>query len=422
VKGIFDSWLKLEWLDLHAHSFIPGVEWSSLERLLTNEDVTKDIFKDLYDNSIANDKEDADLNEFSGKRKYAEMENNDASNASVDDNGKKMRKTGTTDNTENTTGATNQNNPNVSSNSDSVPAIYKTVAKLRSKFELFKNINSFGTSEGFMRLLQVNDVMQHLKNLMLYQRLNNVASPLEAMFQMVNNLQAQEQQGIYSKPPQGENPNNMPQQSPMSRPSVSQQGGGSNYSPYGAPPLPPPPPPPHHAYHHPPPRGPPHGSPNGPVDGPGNGFPGRTPNGPAPGYMKNTPGGYPNGPPTTTPAYMSPNPMTGPPSGPPTGPTPGAPPNAHSGSHTGYSYPPYPYDQRSQGNTPYSVPSVHPTAAAPNPASAYSQGSPMMAGPYQGNNAYSQMPQNSGPLEGTNANYPPKNMYGQYHRHPANPN
>ncbi|KAL6948493.1 hypothetical protein ACO0QE_000959 [Hanseniaspora vineae] len=170
MKGIFDSWLKLEWLDLNGHSFITGVEWGSIERLLLNPQETKDIFYSMISKEGTTEEESA-IGEFSVEKK-----------------------------TENTKEDLQKEAKSTLENDGQIPpgesgtSLDASIEKLRSKFEIFQNLNSFGTTESFMKILQVNDVMQHLKSLMLYQRLNNVNSPLESMYQLVNNMKLQQKQ------------------------------------------------------------------------------------------------------------------------------------------------------------------------------------------------------------------------------------
>lgn len=133
IKGIFDSMLKVEWIDVCIHSFVPGIEWNSLERLIGDERVCHEVFNSLKPPN------------------------------SLDDS---------------------KQNPSGTSNlprDGTVPANFSTITKLRSQFKVFQSISSFGVHEGFMRVLQVNDVMSYLKNLKVYQKVNGIKSPLETL-------------------------------------------------------------------------------------------------------------------------------------------------------------------------------------------------------------------------------------------------
>ncbi|KAL6944234.1 hypothetical protein ACO0RG_000964 [Hanseniaspora osmophila] len=171
MKGIFDSWLKLEWLDLNGHSFITGVEWGSIERLLLNPREKNDILYSMISKEGVPEEESA-IGEYSLEAETGQTKKESQKKSKV-----KSEK---------------NNGPMPPGGSAS--SMNESIEKLRSKFEIFQNLNSFGTTESFMKIMQVNDVMQHLKSLMLYQRLNNVNSPLEAMYELVNNMTLQQKQ------------------------------------------------------------------------------------------------------------------------------------------------------------------------------------------------------------------------------------
>ncbi|SCW03956.1 LAFE_0H02762g1_1 [Lachancea fermentati] len=128
VKGVFDSSLKMEWVEFACYSFVPGIEWNSLERLISAEPICHEIFQYLsqkHDGSQLNDE-----------------------------------------------GPTKE---------DSMPANFLAITKLRSKFKVFENLSSFGIQESFMRALQVNDVISYLKTLKVFQKVHNIQSPLGSL-------------------------------------------------------------------------------------------------------------------------------------------------------------------------------------------------------------------------------------------------
>ncbi|AET40831.1 Mfg1p Ecym_6460 [Eremothecium cymbalariae DBVPG len=135
IKGIFDATLKIEWCDICTYSFVPGIEWNSLERVISDHKVSYEIFQALSDP-------------------------NATPNLGVDENKDYS-----------------VNKADV----QQVPPNFNAITQLRSQFKVFHNISSFGIHESLMRVLQVNDVMSYLKNLKVYQKLNNIQSPLESL-------------------------------------------------------------------------------------------------------------------------------------------------------------------------------------------------------------------------------------------------
>ncbi|XBW38671.1 hypothetical protein QEN19_004259 [Hanseniaspora menglaensis] len=63
---------------------------------------------------------------------------------------------------------------------------------LKKKTGAFNLDSEYGTPANFLKFLQLSDVMTNLKNLMLYQRINNVESPMDSMFRFVNDLRKRE--------------------------------------------------------------------------------------------------------------------------------------------------------------------------------------------------------------------------------------
>ena len=65
---------------------------------------------------------------------------------------------------------------------------------LKSKVESFNLDAEYGTPATFLKMLQLSDVMTNLKNLMLYQKINGVQSPMDAMFNFVDDLRKREKE------------------------------------------------------------------------------------------------------------------------------------------------------------------------------------------------------------------------------------
>ncbi|SCV05309.1 LANO_0H04632g1_1 [Lachancea nothofagi CBS 11611] len=145
IKGIFDSNLKMVWVEISSYSFVPGIEWSSLERLISSEPICHEIFQDLSQPPKKSEKQDDTLNP-----------------------------------------------PSVEDDQDpQMPSNFSAITKLRAQFGVFHNISSFGVQESFMRALQVNDVISYLKNLKVYQKVNNYRSPLGSLEALVASSQAE---------------------------------------------------------------------------------------------------------------------------------------------------------------------------------------------------------------------------------------
>lgn len=144
IKGIFDSNLKLEWVEISTYTFVPGIEWSSLERLISSEPICHEIFKDLG-------------------QAHKKTTNSD-----------ELKKQGTGRKPE-----------------QQIPENFAAITKLRAQFGVFHNISSFGIQESFMRALQVNDVISYLKNLKVYQKVHNLQSPLSSLEAFVATSQAE---------------------------------------------------------------------------------------------------------------------------------------------------------------------------------------------------------------------------------------
>ncbi|SCU94123.1 LADA_0G06700g1_1 [Lachancea dasiensis] len=154
IKGIFDSNLKMVWVEITSYSFVPGIEWSSLERLITSSPVCHEIFQELSGNQIKSENSEDD-----SKR------------------------------------------PSAGNGGSRVPTNFSAITKLRSQFGVFNNISSFGVQESFMRSLQVNDVISYLKNLKVYQKANKLNSPLASLESIVASSQAEKAVSIPASAP-----------------------------------------------------------------------------------------------------------------------------------------------------------------------------------------------------------------------------
>lgn len=142
-KGVFDTTLRIEWLDMFTYSFVPGVEWGALESKLSDPLLCKQIFEKL--------------SQVDASKSYSAP--GDKSRVKSENNGE-----------------ANSRTPN-----NSETPIFGALTQLRSQFKVFQNVSSFGIQEGFMRVLQVNDVMSYLKNLKIYQRCNSIRSPVDSL-------------------------------------------------------------------------------------------------------------------------------------------------------------------------------------------------------------------------------------------------
>lgn len=159
LKGLFNSDLKVKWGDLHMHSFVPGIEWNSLERLISNNFANFDIFKELGNGANNNQDDTKVKNEENGN------------------NTKKRRKP-----------EIKSENDLLDNNNDSkgtFPPNFEPITQLRSHFSVFRNVSVFGSQEGLMRVMQVSTVMSSLRNLWMYQKLHKIDSPLAAMSEYV---------------------------------------------------------------------------------------------------------------------------------------------------------------------------------------------------------------------------------------------
>ena len=155
IRGILNQNLKLDWLDFQTHVFIPGVEWPSLEKILSDEAKVKDLFANQNDNSSAKSAESKRL---------------------------------------------------------------QLLTNFGSNYKVFHSMSNFGLQESVMRVMQVSDVMAHLKSLMLFSITSDTTGPL-------NSLDAFVSQSLLA------NKGNKSEQdlkNPNSRPASSKPGGADD--------------------------------------------------------------------------------------------------------------------------------------------------------------------------------------------------
>lgn len=123
IRGILNQNLKLDWLDFQTHVFIPGVEWPSLEKLLSDESKVQELF---YNQEKSFEKQSTDVKRL------------------------------------------------------------QLLTKLRSNYKVFHSMSNFGLQESVMRVMQVSDVMAHLKSLMLFSISSDTTGPLNALDSFVS--------------------------------------------------------------------------------------------------------------------------------------------------------------------------------------------------------------------------------------------
>ncbi|KAH3672775.1 hypothetical protein WICMUC_004181 [Wickerhamomyces mucosus] len=136
MKVIFNQNLKMDLLDFQTNVVVPGVDWPSLEQLLSNEEKFSRIVKEY--------------NEFGKDEEIEDPKNN-----------------------------TKMDRKNIN-----------LLQNFRSNFSVFHNMSSFGLQESVMRVMQVSDVMAHLKSLMMFSISSDTTGPLHALEQYVEKSQA----------------------------------------------------------------------------------------------------------------------------------------------------------------------------------------------------------------------------------------
>ncbi|CCD25686.1 LIM domain-binding protein NDAI_0F03680 [Naumovozyma dairenensis CBS 421] len=150
IKGVLDRTLRLAWIDLTVFSFVPGIEWNSLEKLVSNSKVSFNIFQKLANPShlsMSKDSAEIDVNDDDIKD-----ETNDV-NDKKDKVGKQIE----------------------------FPPNFEAITELRSQFGVFRDISLLNSQNHFMRVAQISTVMSSMKNIMLFQKQKKIINPKEAM-------------------------------------------------------------------------------------------------------------------------------------------------------------------------------------------------------------------------------------------------
>ena len=191
LRGIFNSFLKLEFCDLYMHCFVPGIEWNSLERLLSNQQASYEIFQKLSksnNNEINNISTNSNHADDKSKNKTKNNSNNnetlDLADESHNNNPNELNhdKSNNHNRRASNNGKGNLNNSNgIGSKDKNIPPNFDAITQLRSYFAVFRNVSVFGSQEGLMRVMQVSTVMSALKNLRAYQKIHGIDSPLKAL-------------------------------------------------------------------------------------------------------------------------------------------------------------------------------------------------------------------------------------------------
>ncbi|ONH68003.1 Morphogenetic regulator of filamentous growth protein 1 [Cyberlindnera fabianii] len=143
MKGILNQALRIEWLDFQTHVFIPGVEWPSLEKLLSDESKMIDVL------GMLNESNDTSASKSNGVKMEDKSE---------------QRK-------------------------------LEVLQKFRSNFQVFHSMSNFGLQESVMRVMQVSDVMAHLRSLMSFSNTSNTTGPLQALEDFVAKSQKKDGNG-----------------------------------------------------------------------------------------------------------------------------------------------------------------------------------------------------------------------------------
>ncbi|AJU86925.1 hypothetical protein H788_YJM1248D00011 [Saccharomyces cerevisiae YJM1248] len=131
MKGALDLDLKINWLDVSMHSFVPDIEWNAVERLLSD------------------DTKSTEIEQIFRKLKQEDVKE--------------------------------QGNSFAENNATNVPPNFEAITQLRSYFDVFRDVSVFGTQEGLMRVMQISTVMSTLKNLRKFQIEKNIDSPVTAL-------------------------------------------------------------------------------------------------------------------------------------------------------------------------------------------------------------------------------------------------
>ncbi|CAB4253859.1 similar to Saccharomyces cerevisiae YDL233W Putative protein of unknown function [Maudiozyma barnettii] len=146
-KGVFNTNFKIEWMDFGVHSFVPGIEWNVLEKTISNIQPTQNA-----------------TNEATPNDPYDSQFRTSTNSSSYD---------GNDDNT--------NMNTDPEKSQDEMKQKFTAITKLRSNFEMFRNISALGVHCDIVRALQTNEIMSDLRFVRIFQRMHNIDSPLAAL-------------------------------------------------------------------------------------------------------------------------------------------------------------------------------------------------------------------------------------------------
>lgn len=185
AKVIFDSWLKIEFLELvrvKSESFA-SQNALSLKHLNQNQELDQ-LLQFIIDRNL--DKKKATKRKFDSTNDNENNENNLTDKNKNDSLPFPNYKIDTNLTTE-------KNNPfNSDKNKESMSNSELITDFIKEKNQCFNLNEEYNTHTNALKQLQLADVMTNLKTLMLYQRINKVESPMDSMFKFVNDLRKRE--------------------------------------------------------------------------------------------------------------------------------------------------------------------------------------------------------------------------------------
>ncbi|CCK70765.1 LIM domain-binding protein KNAG_0F00960 [Huiozyma naganishii CBS 8797] len=135
-NGTLDFQFKITWVNIAISNFKLGLEWGALENLLHKKNNSNELLKKLENPEVA------------------QLDGQDSKNSML-------------------------------VNRDAL-------LFLKSRFDAFQNISSLGIDNNIVRSIQLNEVMSNLKYLKMFQRENNIVSPVEAMQKFVQKYRQKE--------------------------------------------------------------------------------------------------------------------------------------------------------------------------------------------------------------------------------------
>ncbi|SMN19776.1 similar to Saccharomyces cerevisiae YDL233W Putative protein of unknown function [Maudiozyma saulgeensis] len=149
-KGVFNANFMIEWMDFGVHSFVPGIEWNALEKTISTLQPSANEPSEVTPNDPYNSQFHTSLNSNNG----------------------------------NPNNNTDSNDPEKAQ--DETRQKFATITKLRSNFEMFRNISALGVHCDIVRALQINEIMSDLRFVRIFQRMHNIGSPLVALQSFVD--------------------------------------------------------------------------------------------------------------------------------------------------------------------------------------------------------------------------------------------